>query len=104
MPQSSNDNNGRHLLAEKDFVAVVEEINGEEVEVGAVPKHWDASLIPAGRKKTNRKPKGQTARTAAEPPAETVNAAVKKAVDEAREKDAARIAELEKQLAEAKKS
>lgn len=96
MAENKSTETGRHILKESDFVAVVD---GDDNEVGSVPKHWPESDLADGLKKTNRKPKGVQAQRQA-PPAEVIDEAVAKATAE---RDA-RIAELEKQLAEAAKS
>ena len=93
---TKSDDNGRHLLTEADFVAVVD---GADNEVGAVPKHWDSDQLADGLEKTTRKPSGGESKQAPAPAPEVVEEAVAKAVAE-RE---AKIAELQKQLAEAAK-
>ena len=96
---TKNDSNGRHLLTEADFVAVVD---GADNEVGAIPKHWDSDQLADGLEKTTRKPSGGESKQApapADPAPEVIEEAVAKAVAE-RE---AKIAELQKQLAEAAK-
>lgn len=49
------ENTGRHLLAEKDFVKVVDAAGNELTDV---PKHWDANLLPPGAEKKGRASSG----------------------------------------------
>lgn len=63
---------GRHLLAEKDFVEVVD---AEGNDLPAVPKHWGTDQLPAGAEKktrtrsnSTRSTSGSTGTTRTEPP------------------------------------
>lgn len=44
-------NAGRHLLAEKDFVDVVDE---NDKVVGSAPKHWDETYLAPGTRLKKR--------------------------------------------------